>query len=309
MWKNRIGWGLILAAALGLYLFDNETGPRLLLVAAMALPLCSALALWLPRPRLAAELRLPNQIKRGETAEGVLLLKNLSRWPVARVTCQVELAHRRTDERAAASLACGIGAGGTARSALTLSAAHSGQVEVKVAGVRVLDAFGLFARNLRWEVEATVLVLPDLRPKEWEPNDAALSDGQGYSPQRAGSDPSETFQIRAYVPGDPIRQIHWKLSQKTGQLLVRELGLPVENRMEPAPEEEPDQGTGGLTCIVEPEPERRRPVLLWRMGLAAALYTALWGVLCGAAGSIGVETLALLPGAALAAALPLLPTK
>lgn len=304
-----MGWGLLLAGALGLYLFDNGTGPRLLLAAAVALPLCSALALWLVRPALCAEFRLPEQIGRGEAAEGTILLKNKSKWPAARVTCRVELLHRPTGERTAAGFVCGMGPGGRLRAALTLSAAHSGRVEVRAAGARLLDAFGLFARNLPWEGEASVLVLPDLRPVEGEPEETALSDSQDYSAGRAGTDPGETFQIRAYVPGDPIRQIHWKLSQKTGRLLVRELGLPVAPRLEPAPEEEPDQGIGGLTCIVEPEPERRRPVLLWRMGLAGLLYTALWGGLCGTAGVGGPETLALLPGAALAATVPLLPSK
>lgn len=44
---------------------------------------------------------------------------------------------------------------------------------------------------------------------------------------RPGSDPSETFSIREYRPGDPIRQIHWKLSTKTDHLMLREVGLPV----------------------------------------------------------------------------------
>ena len=42
-----------------------------------------------------------------------------------------------------------------------------------------------------------------------------------------GYDYSEPYQIREYVPGDGLRQIHWKLSQKTDSLMVRELGLPV----------------------------------------------------------------------------------
>lgn len=44
---------------------------------------------------------------------------------------------------------------------------------------------------------------------------------------RPGTDPSETFSIREYLPGDPIRQIHWKLSQKNDTTMLRELGLPV----------------------------------------------------------------------------------
>ena len=45
---------------------------------------------------------------------------------------------------------------------------------------------------------------------------------------KKGSDYSETFQLREYVPGDSIKQIHWKLSEKLDKLVVREASLPVQ---------------------------------------------------------------------------------
>ena len=43
MWKRRIGWGVWLIAALLLYFFENNTGTRILLAAAVLLPLISVL--------------------------------------------------------------------------------------------------------------------------------------------------------------------------------------------------------------------------------------------------------------------------
>lgn len=37
-----------------------------------------------------------------------------------------------------------------------------------------------------------------------------------------GNDVSEVFDLKEYVPGDDIRHIHWKLSAKTGQMLMKE---------------------------------------------------------------------------------------
>ncbi len=60
-----------------------------------------------------------------------------------------------------------------------------------------------------------------------------------------GSDPGETLGIREYRPGDPIRQIHWKLSQKTDKLMLRETGLAVSDEIlllfESAPSPEPTE--------------------------------------------------------------------
>ena len=52
-------------------------------------------------------------------------------------------------------------------------------------------------------------------------------DSDSYSPYRPGSDVSETFQIREYVQGDSLRQIHWKLSGKLDRLIVKDPSLPV----------------------------------------------------------------------------------
>ena len=54
-------------------------------------------------------------------------------------------------------------------------------------------------------------------------------DSDEYSMRRAGFDPSETFAIREYQPGDRIRQIHWKLTEKFDSLMVRDYGLPIQN--------------------------------------------------------------------------------
>ena len=37
--------------------------------------------------------------------------------------------------------------------------------------------------------------------------------------------------MREYVPGDSIKAIHWKLSQKTGKTIVREMGLPIVSQV------------------------------------------------------------------------------
>ena len=60
---------------------------------------------------------------------------------------------------------------------------------------------------------------------------APEGDGQRYSLRRPGSDPTELFGLREYQPGDRLNRVDWKLSQKTGAILVREGSLPVSDRV------------------------------------------------------------------------------
>ena len=54
-----------------------------------------------------------------------------------------------------------------------------------------------------------------------------LDDCTEYAPDQKGADRTETMQIRDYVPGDPLQQIHWKLSTKLDRLIVRDPAQPV----------------------------------------------------------------------------------
>ena len=59
----------------------------------------------------------------------------------------------------------------------------------------------------------------------------AMPDSDIYSTEKPGNDPGEIFAIREYIPGDAIRQIHWKLSEKCDKTMIREFGLQVVNDM------------------------------------------------------------------------------
>ena len=58
-------------------------------------------------------------------------------------------------------------------------------------------------------------------------NLSSVDDSDLYSQERPGVDLTETYQIREYIPGDSIRQIHWKLSNKFDKMIVRDPGLPI----------------------------------------------------------------------------------
>ena len=231
MGKRRAAWLLLLAAGLGLYLFDNGGGTRLLLAAVLLLPLCSGAALLLSPPRVTAELALPEGGRRGQALIGKLTLKNGGRLPLPLTECLVAVENRFTGERLSLTWAGGLRAGETVTAELDLTAAHCGMLAAEVSCLRVMDPLGLFARRIPCPAGDSCLVPPEVHPVEVALAEAAdfLVDSESYSASRPGYDPSETFQIRPYAPGDPLRQVHWKLSEKTGELMVRDFGLPVVN--------------------------------------------------------------------------------
>jgi uncharacterized protein (DUF58 family) len=229
MWRRRLGYLALVLAALALYLFENNAGTRMLLVVLAALPVLSALALVAVRPALTAALTLPAAPSRGETCAGQLTLHNAARLTLPCVRCTVRLRNLVTGETSSLTLAASVGARRDAVLNFTFCAAHYGALTAQVESLALCDCLGLFARKIPCTAQAETSIAPTRHRVSVQLADTPdfLLDSERYSADRPGGDPSETFRIRDYAPGDPIRQIHWKLTEKTGKTLVRDFGLPV----------------------------------------------------------------------------------
>jgi len=104
---------------------------------------------------------------------------------------------------------------------------------VELTQLHVFDLFGLRGAAVPVDCGAATLVMPTVYPVELTVSERqrSLGDSDEFSMYRPGDDPSETFALREYLSGDRIKNIHWKLSEKTDHLMVRQLGLPVDDSL------------------------------------------------------------------------------
>ena len=106
---------------------------------------------------------------------------------------------------------------------------HCGGLAVTAEKVKICDYLGLFAfpvhcrEGLIIPVRPLPLAMkpgsdPDfIIPRAWKPK-----FGGGYA---------ENHELRLYRPGDSLNQVHWKLSAKTGSLILREPMEPRQGRI------------------------------------------------------------------------------
>ena len=108
-----------------------------------------------------------------------------------------------------------------------------GCLTLRITGVTVWDAFSLLPVPAPCRARGQLCVMPDTFPLDMEDFQALRPrrEGSVYDPGRRGTDRTETFQVRDYAPGDSLRQVHWKLSGKTGRLVVRDPARPVDHRL------------------------------------------------------------------------------
>lgn len=107
---------------------------------------------------------------------------------------------------------------------IVLPTGHCGTYGCTVTRGRILDYMGLFAFPLPLPQAGTLMVLPRQKMPQPLPN-LTQFQSKSYRPKHGGGF-SEIHDMREYRPGDSLRDIHWKLSAKTDDLIVREAQEP-----------------------------------------------------------------------------------
>ena len=106
---------------------------------------------------------------------------------------------------------------------------HCGQLSICVRRPRCCDYLGLFVIPIGRSQATQVLVCPSPIQPEQIP-DMRRYQAHMWRPKPGGGF-SENHELRLYRPGDSLKQVHWKLSAKTGQLITREPLEPVRSTL------------------------------------------------------------------------------
>lgn len=111
----------------------------------------------------------------------------------------------------------------------TLSSKYCGKLIVSLKKIKIYDYFRINSFTKKFDSHKEIIIMPQTYPIQIF-TDHSLdenTDSELYSKIKAGDDCSEVFNIRNYAEGDKINRIHWKLSMKQGELMVKDYSLPV----------------------------------------------------------------------------------
>ncbi len=116
--------------------------------------------------------------------------------------------------------------GRTQTLSLSFHARHVGVTSPDVQAVTVTDLFGLCSVRVQpQKAGGELLVLP--LPFEVGEMTYAAGESGSESMARASEDLTSPAEIRTYQQGDEMKKIHWKLSARKQELMVRRFEAPV----------------------------------------------------------------------------------
>jgi uncharacterized protein (DUF58 family) len=123
-------------------------------------------------------------------------------------------------------------AGGSVRAAYRLPTRTRGEVAVGPLQVEVGDPFGLARRTERAADKVRLVVLPHVDRLRALPPPAGAEPLSGHEGKPGlGRSGDEFHTLRPYVVGDDIRRVHWPMSARSDDLVVRQDDEPRQGRL------------------------------------------------------------------------------
>jgi len=231
MLKNKLRY-LILLATMGLLsILYNEYVMSIILLTILVIPFILFALLSYIFGMVSAELlSIVHVANKGEMIPISIQLNNPTIFPISNLT--IYLAYKNAyspklykkdftvslDRRTKTSVICNI------------LSDYTGNLEIYIKGIRIYDYLKLFSLRKKLMGEVKVAVLPcfyEISQNYMTNRNRQMVESDYYSTIKGGDDPSEVFTIREYREGDRPQRIHWKLSIKQDQLMIKDFSDPL----------------------------------------------------------------------------------
>lgn len=272
MWKNRLAYGCLTGIFAILLFFSGKS--FLLTVLLLTLVLIPVFGILIRRDGKRMEIRLEK-----ESPVAVRIHSRGTLRVADRVQIELEVKNEMFDRIEYLQFLLPLK--GTEQSfSLPVELQLCGQTRFHCTRVWVTDLLGLFRIPLQAGQTFYTVIYPTKRNVQVERIAGTVGSSQtdGFLQNRKGNDPSEMFELREYTPGDDIRSIHWKLTSKTDDLVIRQASDPSHHTLLLLPDYGLDQlkRPGGVTemnTVIAVGVEAARKLLKNGRGFCLAIPT------------------------------------
>ena len=231
MTRIRIGFGTAVVATAVLFFLSGSYFTAGVFIIEILLPVVLRFFLRLETNGMELEMHTRSACRLGQTIEIDISVK--SRWrclAAARIQADLSYDNKMFQVNRNIPLALDINKRSFGIS-IPWEPKMCGGAILSLSNVRCYDIFGLNCIKTEFHQVQHRTVYPEkisMRPVASGNQKGRQNEGQ-QTLSKKGYDATEVFELREYQPGDSIRQIHWKLSGKLDDIMIREKSFPVDD--------------------------------------------------------------------------------
>lgn len=229
LWLNRIAGGGCLLLWLGLTVFLSGISGRIAGITLVIMLMIAVIYDYNLPSEAETHLTIPAYGEKREKLQGNIYIHNASWLPVLSGKVFLRVKKAITGEVEEFSMEIKVPARKDGRVAFQLDADYMGFLEIAILRTEFYSFFGCMKKVTYSNLVKEVMILPRTTELHFpvESSGIACSFFDEAESGRKGSGPGEYFGIRPYVEGDSMKQIHWKLTGKTDEYMVKEVEMPM----------------------------------------------------------------------------------
>lgn len=225
-------FNLLLVIGITMYIAVMYKNPTILLLVYMeaAIFVVAAISLLFRRFRCKAQLEVPVGIaERGRESLVKLVVTNRGLFAINRMKALLVVKDYMRGKKKKYWMTLPVVPKGESEYIQMVAFYGTGNYEIILKKLRVYDITGLFHWDIRTRRQSMVQVMPELHDVPVRMTLATKNfygEADVYDEHTPGHDNSELFQVREYRAGDRLQNVHWKLTAKQDELMVKEHSLP-----------------------------------------------------------------------------------
>ena len=211
-----------------LYVWDFAL---ILLIVMAVLPIIMFITTYITKRLITVEFAVKDKsVPKNKDFPVQLVVTNRSIFPIGKAEAHIEYYNIFSNQISSFDLYLPIQSRNSQRITFQLSSKFCGILKIRSSYLNIYDPLRIFrfktARNIYTEVTVT--------PEAHEIGgivhytDRVNDESDIFSEHKPGDDPSEVFDLREYNQGDKLNRIHWKLSSKKDDFIVKDYSLPID---------------------------------------------------------------------------------
>lgn len=211
-----------------MYLWDFAL---VLLITVITIPVVMLISTLIARKNIDVEFAVKNDTAlKKENFPIQIKITNRSIFPVGKAEAYIEYSNLFSNETNTFNLLMPIQSRNSQNISFKLSSRYCGIIRIKCNYINIYDPLKIFRFKVGKNIHKEIAVMPE----GYEINGSICStdrindESNKFSEYKAGDDPSEIFDLREYNIGDKLNRIHWKLSSKRDDFIVKDYSLPVD---------------------------------------------------------------------------------
>lgn len=229
MWKNKASYACLMITVAAMLFFFGKAFLLWVLVGLVLLAVITACLVRADAKKMKVSLKIRNGSQEGKDYKLGISVEERKRLSVSGyILVELEITNQMLEQTKYKRYLIPL-SDKESEYDIKMQAQCCGEMKFNCSGIWVVDYFHLFHIPIPKCLEARMIIYPRKVKLQVELSKEAIGAVREdvNMQSREGNDPSEMYDVREYVPGDDIRSVHWKLSSKVDQLLLRQSSEPT----------------------------------------------------------------------------------